>query len=472
MIKDFRERAERLAASTKDVAERPEKVAVQSGPSVAAKDNDVHTSGFKSLQRSLDERLKTNFSEVENEPSSTKPSPTSRFLNVRRSLKIAIGLLIVAVFGWIPLRTIWQTSSVEAVVNARLVTLRSPIDGHITTKSSLPSPLNTITEGDTILRVVNSRGERSRLDELRRQLSRLEAERPSLSAKLTTAKAAQENFARQASQFREGRILQLEARIAEIQSSIEAAAAQREEAMAAVERATSLAKSGTVSTVELAHRTRDRSVAQQTETGARRRLDAAKVELMALQQGTYLGDSYNDRPSSVQREDEMRQRVADLTADLTHSDAEVNWFNKEIASEQLHYINRSEADIKAPVSGRIWETMTSPGEDVTAGQPLLKELDCSGAVVTANVTERVYNHLQLGEPTSFKPNDGGSAINGTVVNLTGASGAPANLAINPDVLNKEPYRVTVSLPQATGIAKDCNVGRTGRVVFGRSRSQP
>ena len=45
---------------------------------------------------------------------------------------------------------------------------------------------------------------------------------------MATAKAAQDNFAQQASQFREGRILQLEARIAEIQSSIEAAVAQRE----------------------------------------------------------------------------------------------------------------------------------------------------------------------------------------------------------------------------------------------------
>ncbi|MDI2111656.1 HlyD family secretion protein, partial [Bradyrhizobium sp. Mp64] len=98
----------------------------------------------------------------------------------------------------------------------------------------------------------------------------------------------------------------------------------------------------------------------------------------------------------------------------------------EIAAEQLHYVNRAEADIKAPVGGRIWEMMTSPGEDVRAGQPLLKLLDCSGAVVTANVTESVYNGLKLGEQASFEPNDGSAALQGEIVNLTGASGAPAN----------------------------------------------
>ncbi len=213
-------------------------------------------------------------------------------------------------------------------------------------------------------------------------------------------------------------------------------------------------------------------MAQQTEIGARRRLDAAKVELIAAQKGTYLGDSYNDRPSSVQREEEMRQRADDLKADLAHADAEIGWLASEIASEQLHYISRSEADIKAPIAGRIWEMMTSPGEDVRAGQALMKLLDCSGAVVTANATERVYNRLQLGEQASFEPNDGSPAIKGVIVNLTGASGAPANLAINPDTLSKEPYRVTVSMPSLQATGKDCAVGRTGRVVFDHGASQP
>jgi hypothetical protein len=114
--------------------------------------------------------------------------------------------------------------------------------------------------------------------------------------------------------------------------------------------------------------------------------------------------------------------------------------------------------------------MTSPGEDVQIGQPLLKVLDCSGSVITANVTESVYNRLQLGDHTTFEPNDGGAPISGTVVNLTGAAGAPANLAINPDALGKEPYRVTVA--PADAAAHDCTVGRTGRVIFARREAAP
>ena len=47
---------------------------------------------------------------------------------------------------------------------------------------------------------------------------------------------------------------------------------------------------------------------------------------------------------------------------------------------------------------------------------------------------------------------------------------PANLAINPDTLSKEPYRVTVA--PADAAAHDCTVGRTGRVIFERRETAP
>ncbi|MCJ9702527.1 HlyD family secretion protein [Bradyrhizobium sp. SHOUNA76] len=423
----------------------------------------------KGLQEALHEQLFANDEPGHAADGQTTPESGRHWLHLQRGAKIAIGLAVIAVFGWLPLRAIWENSSVEAVLNSRLVTLRTPIGGRVSAAQRVTDQAK-LDARTVVLRVVNSRGDRTRLDDLRRQKSRLENERPSLAAKLALAQAAQKDLARQAAQFRDGRVLQLEARIAEIQTSIEAAAARRDEASAAVDRASSLAKSGNVSTVELARLTRELSVSQQTELGARKRLDAAKVELTAAQNGSFLGDSYNDRPSSVQREEEMRQRAGDLEADLARTDTEIAWLANEIIIEEVRFADLSEADITTPVAGRVWEMMTSPGEDVQAGQPLLKVLDCSGAVITANVTESVYNRLQLGDRATFEPNDGGEPISGTVVNLTGAAGAPANLAINPDALSKEPYRVTVASRDAA--ARACTVGRTGRVVFARNETAP
>ncbi|MGY4598805.1 hypothetical protein ACVWXL_006551 [Bradyrhizobium sp. GM22.5] len=201
------------------------------------------------LQRALDARLSPGNADAPAtggdaaaDVAQSKPSRT-----LLRFVKAAAGIAIVAVFGWLPLRALFQTSSVEAVVNSRLVTLRSPIDGKISAGASLSGDLGTVGEGTFILRVVNPRGDRVRLDDLRSQMSRLENERPSLVSKIASAQAGQKDLARQAALFTAGRIRQLEARIAEIQTSIEAAAARREEAAAAVERASSLIKSGSVS---------------------------------------------------------------------------------------------------------------------------------------------------------------------------------------------------------------------------------
>jgi len=437
------------------------------GPDAALLRREDGTQGAYDLQRKLEAWLSPGnakaFPDDDASVADAVQSSPSRML--RRCLKTAAGIAIVAFFGWLPLKAFFQTSSVEAVVNSRLVTLRSPIDGQVTFGSNLSPDSGIVGQGTVILHVVNPRGDRVRLDELRRQMSRLENDRPSLVSKLASTRAAQQDLARQAALFMEGRIRQLEARGAEIKTSIEAAAARREEATASVARASSLVKSGSISTVEFARLTREQTIAQQAELGAQRRLDATQVELTAAREGTFIGDSYNDRPSSVQREEEMRQRAEAFTADLAHTDAEIAWLAGEMMSEQRRYISRSEAEIKLPVAGRIWEVMTAPGEDVRAGQPLIRLLDCSGAVVTANVTESVYNSLRLGSVARFRPSDGGPELDGTVVNLTGSAAATANFAINPDALRKEPYRTTVSVPGLNDGSRDCAVGRTGRVIF-------
>jgi hypothetical protein len=94
----------------------------------------------------------------------------------------------------------------------------------------------------------------------------------------------------------------------------------------------------------------------------------------------------------------------------------------------------------------------------------MRVLDCSNPIVSANVDERVYNRLEVGSPATFRPLQDGKAYHGTVVNLTGAAGAPANFAIAPISLRKSPFYVTIAM-DGMGAA-GCSIGRTGTVTFG------
>ena len=133
----------------------------------------------KGLQQALREELLADEKHPRQPAARVEPTgpPRGRLL-LRRSLKIAAGLAVIAIFGWLPLRAMWQNSSVEAVLNSRLVTLRAPIGGRVAAAPAAIKDQAHLDAGMVVLRVVNSRGDRTRLDDLRRQKSRLENERP------------------------------------------------------------------------------------------------------------------------------------------------------------------------------------------------------------------------------------------------------------------------------------------------------
>jgi len=106
---------------------------------------------------------------------------------------------------------------------------------------------------------------------------------------------------------------------------------------------------------------------------------------------------------------------------------------------------------------------------VRVGQELLRVLDCGGAVVTATVSEAVYNKLYVGQGARFRLRGESQEYAGTVASVTGLAAAGSNFAIEQTAMTREPYHVTIAVP---GLAarSECNVGRTGQVTFDTSAS--
>ncbi|MBN9260067.1 MAG: HlyD family efflux transporter periplasmic adaptor subunit [Hyphomicrobium sp.] len=396
-------------------------------------------------------------------PAPKKGPPQLRAID-RRILKTIAGVALVAVAGWMPLQTLMQTTSTEAIINARLITLRAPIEGQIAWVGNVAVGTE-LKPGAEVLSIVNPRAERGRLDSVAQLVGELEGEIKALGGRRDGLQALHDEHTTNAEAFRAGRIAQLESRMAETRSEISASTARHEEAQQALERAQALADAGTGTVVALERARRDATVAAQSLEALGHRRNTLDVELSALRRGVYVGDSYNDRPQSLQRADEITLRLKEITADVAQREARLANLRTELAAENMRYAQRSAAGLVAPVSGSIWEVMTAPGESVERGQDLVRLLDCSGLVVTATVGEAAYNKLRVGEPARFRFRGESTDYEGRIVSLTGVATAPANLAIQPAALAKEPYRVTVSLPAMTTTGR-CSVGRTGRVTFG------
>jgi multidrug resistance efflux pump len=423
--------------------------------------------------------LRTQFSPGEADESKVDAGGQSRnvkdlFRNVlvRRAAKSAAALVAVGLVVWMPAQRLFQTTSVEAIVNARTLTLRAPIDG---TVSSVPTELAvgaTFPSGTALLRISNSRADRTRFDDLRRLEERTKIETAGLKTRLDSIEQMHGEFVAQTQLFQIGRIAQLEARIEESKSNLAAAATRQEETAAVLKRALELDTKGFQPKALLEKVRRDDQIAKQDVRSIENRIKGIMVELESARSGSFLGDSYNDRPRSSQRADELQQQIIELSSQLTEKQSTLLELQQEINVERDRLQLNSDASVLAPSSSKVWELLTASGEHVQRGQELMRLLDCNAALVTAVVSEAVYNRLQIGSAASFRLRDGYVAMPGRVVNLTGVASAAANYAIAPSSLLKEQYRVAVEVPDLRNDGQGCNLGRTGQVVFTNQSPSP
>ena len=377
-----------------------------------------------------------------------------------RIVKTAIGLAVIAVVGVMPAQRLLQVSSVEAIVNAPLVTIRAPIDGVVGDAARRLEAGQRISSNGSLLTVTNSRVDTSRLTATTDRLDRLRAEEGANQIRLVSLEKLRVQLRQQVSDFAKSRIALVDARIAQTEARLTAAVASVEKMVGHSQLADSsdrVALSGDPDAVIAAEYVRE----------LRSELAGYRIERDALAKGVFVGDSYNDRPQSAQRLDEVETRIAETEAELDIAKKQILWAQVAVSDERKRLAMQEETVLHAPVAGEIWEVLAAPGEHVTAGEPLVNIVDCSSPIVTAVVSEAVYNRLLPGTPAAFRFREGGEPVKGRVVLLSGMATAPASYAITPAALTRESYRVTVALNATSDGSGGCAIGRTGRVLFGR-----
>jgi multidrug resistance efflux pump len=386
-----------------------------------------------------------------------------------RSLKTIAGLAILLTVGWMPMQRLFQVSSVEAVVNAQIVTIRAPIGGVIADGLEGLRVGSTIPAGWELATVANARADRDAVERATEELGAAREEQDALASRIARLAELRAGISKRVETFRIDRKNRVAAQIAEVDAEITGAEAVLSRVRAEFQRQSSLTASGTGARTARENAKRDLDVATAVMNQAKARKAALAVEAEALAQSRFFGNGYDDEPRSAQRLDDIAETMASLEADKARLDARVTRLQEGLTREKSQFELASNATLKAPTAGQVWELFTAPGEQVVAGQPLISVLDCSKLLVTAAVTEAVYNALSVGMPASFTFRDGARALPGKVVQLSGVSSAASNFAILPSALTKEAYRalVTVEGMQQEG---SCPVGRTGRVVFGETAS--
>jgi multidrug resistance efflux pump len=382
-------------------------------------------------------------------------------------LRIGIGASLLAAGAAIYAPDILYTTSSEAVINARTVTIAAPIAGHVAIAP--PAEGTSIAAGASLLRIDNSVVDRGRLGELEATRTRTVAEIDAATQLIQSLQQQMTVLDAQASAYREAAINRLDLAAREAQAELIAARASATEADRMFARKQSLAASGWVSAVDL-------EAAQKLATSAdandeRAELAAKRLadERDAAQHGVFINDSTNGAPYAQQRIDEFRLRLAEAQANASASQARLAQLDNQIAAEEARVDHLSSAELRAPVAGVVWRPDVTTGSAVGQDAKLMTLIDCSSLFVTASFASRQFDNLRPGAPATVHVTDTGAEYPGTVVDVRAMRGADIgdHFAAPLPQLGERQVMALVRLddPSAMASEKYCSVGRRVEIRF-------
>lgn len=397
-------------------------------------------------------------------PLFTTASSVVKSRRTRQVVKTLIGVLLIIAAGWAPTLRLFQVSSVEAVINARVVTMRTPIEGIVQFQRDVNDLDAVLEDGMLIASVSNQRVDKSQANDLTKQIELELIELDRIKAEQQSLLRRRAKLVEQVDQYRMVRLSELETRLDEAaanQTEIEVELAGSD---ARRERSAILFEQKLVAYDKFNENETDVAIlgARLDQIKAQRR--RVELEYETLASGGYFGDHFNDRIRPANEIDTTDDLLSGIVASLSAQAERIGSLKKSLIRENKNLQLLENAEIVLPVTGRVWEPLVANGEQVSRGQPLFRMLDCTHVLITTGVSEEVYNRLTVGDAAKFILRDSNREFSANVAQLSGVSSASANLAILPSALEKEPYRATVNVPELDA-AGQCLLGKTGRVVF-------
>jgi multidrug resistance efflux pump len=387
-------------------------------------------------------------------------------LSVVRILRLSVGGVILGAALSVVVFEHMAGASAGAVINARIATLQAPIGGELSLSGHTLGA--RVTRGEALATVAHHRSDTTRLEDLRMRRDALTARKARLAEEMAGVEKALATLADRAHRYGSQRVRQLEAELRSASARLAAARARLDQARAEHKRAKRLHARGFEPSSHLEGKQADTRVATRAVDERAAAVAAMKTALAAARDGVFLGDGLNDVPFSEQEAGRLSLRRDTLAAERAEVAGRLAAVDERIDAERRRLAAMRHATLRANVDGAVWEMLALDGEHVHASQDVMRLLDCGSLMVTASVTESVYNDLRIGDAAWFRVNGTNEILEGTVARLAGEGAASVyrNLAVAPTDEHLKRFDVKLHVPALSGHpALGCAVGRTGRVFF-------
>lgn len=325
----------------------------------------------------------------------TEQEKKSRFSSgkwLRRGIGTAI--LLTALVVVVP--ALFNQQSGQAVVNAPVLSLHSPISG---TVQDFDANVGQAVQPNTRLgRVVNLRAREGLDNELTSLQERLQA----LQTQQAEWQQLQRVFERRAQLHADHETARLQAQLSEVQAQARAQQAQVRQDADALARQERLARENFISPSQI-------DVARNTLQGSQARLlaiearDAVlRIEGLAVRDQVYLGQGRNDVPYSQQKGEDLRIQMTELQIRLRETQSRIQQIQTQLGQGSDTQQALQEAPIRAPVQGLLWRKFAANGSEVMAGAELAQVIHCRDAFVDVAVPESQLHHMVPGKAVQYR----------------------------------------------------------------------
>jgi len=328
-------------------------------------------------------------------------------------LLIAVGCLAAA--AWLLGPTLLFTESSEAVTNAPVEVVRSPIAGVVT--ALLTQPGQAVGKGEAIAVIFNDYWDPTALLQAENQLiearQRLDETRREASAMRGLQVLLRENY----QLWLNGMSAELAARRVQARSGLVAAHDRLETATAMLRRYGDLAKVGAVNLQRLDEVKLAAVAVGQEVNGAAAELAKIEPEAKALADGLLLTGI--DRPVSLQRLDEIAIRLAQLDATQAARTGEVAALSDQQLIRERQRDRETRIELRAGSAGTVWRVFNAPGDRIAANSTVMNVIDCSRTNVTAIFSQRDVGTLRLGRRVSVHVAGFNEPLRGAIADVNG-----------------------------------------------------
>ena len=325
------------------------------------------------------------------------PTPPRRS-NIKRLIRPALGVGLFGLAAWALVPMLFDVRSTQAVVNAPVVTFRSPIDGTVRFLCQTASGTKVIAN-TSLFDIRNSLADDDRLDTLKDEQALLSARIDGLRQQYASLASLRDNLGATVRKYEVASLRTLELECEGAKALVEAAQATKKQRNSEEEQINRLQGSGSVSAqdttaIHFAADTAHHSVVQ-----AQKSVESLEEQIRALRDGVHVGpgDGRNDLPYSAQRLHELSFRMEEVHAALGQDEAKLAQLARHILAEEKRLASRSRFTATAPAHWIVWRQYVVSGASVKADSPLMDTIDPAEIFVDAVIHEKYLARVRPGD---------------------------------------------------------------------------